>query len=105
MPPACDSFPSNWVFDDFHTVGPHRPRPLAVARARPLPLVLPLDAPLPVGAVPRVEPPLPILDAGAGVENFEVTLDEGGFSTNESVVLHDSARGLDGFGFSVLTGT
>lgn len=57
-----------------------------VARASPLPLVPPLVAPRPVEAVPLVEPPLPILDAGAGVENFEVTLDEGGFSTNESVV-------------------
>lgn len=37
-----------------------------------------------------MEPPLPILDSldgGAGVENLEGALDDGGFSTNESVVL------------------
>jgi len=43
--------------------------------------------PLPEGAAPPRLPP--ILDAGAGVENFEVALEDvGGFSTNEvSVVL------------------
>ncbi len=65
-------------------------RPFA-ALARPLPRVPrspPRAAPpLPEGAAPPRLPP--ILDAGAGVENFEVALEDvGGFSTNEvSVVL------------------
>lgn len=60
------------------------------ALAKPLPLV-PLSPPraappLPAGAAP----PLPalILEAGAGVENFEAFEDVGGFSTKDvSVVL------------------